>query len=64
MFAVTVVPIFSPNIIAAAIGKSIHPWNNMTRVIAVEADEDWVTSVNKVPAKTNSKIDRNPNSVN
>ena len=63
IFAVTVVPIFSPKIIAAAIGKSIHPWTSITNVIVVEAEDDWVNRVSAVPIKINIIVDQNPKSV-
>jgi hypothetical protein len=40
IFAVMVVPIFSPKTIAAAISKGIHPFVHIIKVIATVALED------------------------
>ena len=49
MFAVIVVPIFSPSTIAHAISKGIHPMLSMISVIAIVADDDCSIRVNTVP---------------
>ena len=40
IFAVMVVPIFSPRTIAHAIGNGIHPMLSMISVMAMVADDD------------------------
>ena len=59
IFAVIVVPMFSPRTIAHAIGNGIHPMLSMIRVIAIVADEDWRMRVSTVP--TPRKISTEPN---
>ena len=49
IFAVMVVPIFSPNTIAHAILNGIQPILSIIRVIAIVADDDWSTRVRIVP---------------
>ena len=56
-FAVTVVPIFSPNIIAAASSKGIHPWAVIRIVKANVALDDWMIIVMRVPISRNNRMD-------
>ena len=53
IFAVIVVPIFSPNTIAVAISNGIHPAFTITRVNAIVALDDCRTIVSRVPMSTN-----------
>jgi hypothetical protein len=53
IFAVIVVPIFSPNTIAHAMLNGIHPMLSMIRVMAMVADDDCSTSVRIVPKARN-----------
>ena len=55
-----VVPIFSPNTIAAAISKVITSLNSKVNVKAIAAEEDWTITVINVPILTNSKVDNIP----
>ena len=47
--AVTVVPMFSPNTIEAAISKLIQPLAHITKVSAIVAEEDCIRIVSTVP---------------
>ena len=58
MFAVIVVPMFSPKTKAAATSKPIKPCEHITRVTAIIAEEDWTITVSIVPIKTNNKMDK------
>ena len=60
MFAVIVVPIFSPRTIAQAMSNGMNPMLNMMRVMAIVADEDWSTSVSTVPKTRKISTDPNP----
>ena len=60
MFAVMVVPIFSPNTIAHAMLKGIHPMLSMMRVMAIVADDDCKTRVRIVPNTRNSSTEPKP----
>ena len=60
IFAVIVVPIFSPSTIAQAILNGIHPMLSMMRVMAIVADEDWSTSVSTVPNTRKMSTEPNP----
>ena len=55
MFAVMVVPMFSPSTIAQAISNLIHPILSIIRVMAILALEDCSTRVRRVP-KTRKMI--------
>ena len=48
-FAVIVVPIFSPRIIAQAVGKLNKPELAMTIVAAIIAEDDWNIMVKNAP---------------
>ena len=63
MFAVIVVPIFSPSTIAAAISKGIHPKLTITRVRAMVALDDCRTIVRAVPIRTKMSTEPKPKSV-
>ena len=58
MFAVIVVPMFSPKTKAAATSKPIKPCEHITSVTAIIAEEDWTITVSIVPIKTNNKMDK------
>ena len=60
MFAVIVVPIFSPRTIAQAIGNGIHPMLSMMRVMAIVADDDWRIRVSTVPKPRKRSTDPKP----
>ena len=60
IFAVMVVPIFSPNTIAHAMWKGIQPMLSMMSVIAIVAEEDCSTNVNIVPNAKNSSTEPKP----
>lgn len=54
MFAVIVVPMFSPNTMAHAILKGIYPMLSIIRVMAIVADEGYMSvsgylTVEKIP---------------
>ncbi len=49
MLAVMVVPMFSPNIIAAAISNGIHPFVHIINVMATVALDDWTMTVRRLP---------------
>ena len=63
MFAVIVVPMFSPRTIAQASGKSISPDVVRSMVMAMVALEAWSTIVRMVPARRNMISDQNPKPV-
>ena len=52
--AVTVVPIFSPRTIEAAISKFIQPLAHMTSVSAMVAEDDCMRIVRTVPININN----------
>ena len=58
--AVTVVPIFSPRIMAAADSNPIHPREHMMSVMATVALDDWTIIVRTVPMKRKMRVERNP----
>ena len=60
MFAVMVVPMFSPRTIAAPISNGIHPLLHITRVRAMVALDDWSTIVRIVPINTKISTEPNP----
>ena len=60
IFAVIVVPIFSPRTIAQAIGNGIHPILSIIRVMAIVADDDWRMRVRIVPTPRKIITDQNP----
>ena len=60
MFAVMVVPIFSPKIIAAERSKSIQPLAAIVIVIATATLEDCTIIVNSTPNIRNKSTDKNP----
>ena len=59
MFAVIVVPMFSPSTIAHAIWKGMNPMLSMMSVMAIVAEDDWSTRVRMVP--NTRKINTEPN---
>ena len=60
IFAVMVVPIFSPNTIAHAMWKGIHPMLSIMRVMAMVADDDCSTNVKTVPNAKNNSTEPKP----
>ena len=60
MFAVIVVPMFSPSTIAHAMLKGIQPRLNMIRVMAIVADDDCSTNVKTVPNARNRSTEPKP----
>ena len=64
IFAVIVVPRFSPNTMAQAISYEIHPWLHIINVMAMVAEEDCKIIVNTDPIKKKSRMDPYPISVN
>ena len=60
IFAVMVVPIFSPNTIAHAIWNGIQPMLSIMSVIAIVAEDDCSTNVNTVPNAKNSNTEPKP----
>ena len=63
IFAVMVVPMFSPRTIAQASSKSISPEVVRSMVMAMVALDACRTIVRMVPARRNMMSDQNPNSV-
>ena len=61
IFAVIVVPIFSPSTIAVAMSKGIHPAFTITSVKAIVALEDCRTIVSSVPISTKINTEPYPN---
>ena len=57
MLAVMVVPMFSPNTIAAPISNEIQPWLSMMSVIAIVADDDCTMTVRMEPISKKSRIE-------
>ena len=60
ILAVTVVPIFSPSTIAAAMSNPIHPLAHIISVSATMADDDCTTTVSTVPITMKSSTDQIP----
>ena len=63
MLAVIVVPMFSPNTMAAAISNGIQPMLIIIRVSAMVALDDCSTNVSSVPMTKKMSIDPNPKPV-
>ena len=48
---VTVVPMLAPMIIGTAVGTPIAPPPTSPTIVEVETDEDWTSTVARMPAK-------------